>query len=54
MEAYALTLLFVCPYIIARQQIGKNFPAASNAHVKVEVLGAVFPLRSVYQIHEMQ
>jgi hypothetical protein len=35
------------PLIVARQRLGKHYPAATNTYVKIELLEAVFSLRSM-------
>jgi hypothetical protein len=39
--------------IVARERLGKHVPVATNTHVKEELLGAVFYMRSMYQILSM-
>jgi hypothetical protein len=36
--------------VVARQQQGRHVPAATNTHATVELLDAVFSMRSLYQI----
>jgi hypothetical protein len=50
-KAYEIVLLFVCrlfPLIIARQELGKDVPAATNTHETLEnFLDGSFSLQSV-------